>query len=785
MSCTCKNRQKEEPQFNCPCDNFEHPLPLNIGAGLSGLPRQIAGFPEFRRAMLFALRQKEPLDSWRARKSDDLGVMLLEMWAYVCDVLSFYDKVIADEAYVRTARLRPSLRRLTALLGYLPRPAVAATVKLAALADGRLPVTLPAGTAFRSSSPPQVFELDADTAIDPLTSRWNILAPHPGVILSDNPSFLLIQAQANIEEDSLLLLIDKDNPGQTQALRVEKAGLIQGKDGRRYTKVEFTEQTHLAAGTPLNRLRLMMPAQSATLWTLSTAISGKSISLDGVYKEFTADDYVLIRKQKGEAYWCQVKEMKDEQKIIETDGFKSARIATKLTLDIDNAANSNRKVTTSYLDDEDRAIMRIHYGMIPAGTVVDEAKQTLSHSDPLEFEGRIEAPVNGQSPDRFFLTDKNFRGLNIEGSVDFVKGALRPGPNQDWDPELTLPVEVMGNVITASRGEAVRNEILGSGNANIPNQAFKLKKKPLTYLFAPTASNDQGIASTLRVYVNGIKWKEVSSFYGKTPEDEVYLIRQNDDGDSLATFGDGTRGRRLPTGANNVVAYYRYGAGQASPPAGSINQIETPVPGLSSIRNPIPAAGGADAEGPEQLRTHAPKSALILGRAVSMVDMEAVALAVPGVRSVQAEWRWHGSRQQAGVQIWYIGEDNIKDQVTKRLHDVTYLTTPITVEQAQVVAAELSLDIEIDPRYIEKNVLAEVRTTLTNAETGLLAPENVGIGKPMFRSRIFEAVLSVEGTVAVRGIFWNGASFTNFGKTPGAGRYFDFERGSLQLKQPD
>ena len=36
--------------------------------------------------------------------------MWLEMWAYVADVLGFYDERIANESYIRTAVRRPSLR---------------------------------------------------------------------------------------------------------------------------------------------------------------------------------------------------------------------------------------------------------------------------------------------------------------------------------------------------------------------------------------------------------------------------------------------------------------------------------------------------------------------------------------------------------------------------------------------------------------------------------------------------------------------------------------------------
>jgi hypothetical protein len=69
----------------CVCDCLVHPAPLAIGAGLPSLPRQIAGFAEFRRALLGAiprLAQRYPvLVDWRARDRQDFGIMLLECWA--------------------------------------------------------------------------------------------------------------------------------------------------------------------------------------------------------------------------------------------------------------------------------------------------------------------------------------------------------------------------------------------------------------------------------------------------------------------------------------------------------------------------------------------------------------------------------------------------------------------------------------------------------------------------------------------------------------------------------
>lgn len=320
---------------------------------------------------------------------------------------------------------------------------------------------------------------------------------------------------------------------------------------------------------------------------------------------------------------------------------------------------------------------------------------------------------------------------------------------------------------------------MGSGNASVANQTFKLKKKPLSYYSSPTANNDQSVKNSLTVYVNGILWKEVNSFFGKNENDQVYIVRQNDDGESLITFGDGIRGQRLPTGTDNIVCNYRFGAGAASPPAGSVSQISKPVKGLRSIKNLLPAYGGADPEEADKMRVYAPQSALVLGRVVSMKDMEALASSYPGVRAVQSEWRWDKNKQRASAHIFYIGDPGVRIGLSQRIRSVADPSTPITIETAIPKPLFLLLNIKIDPRYLEEEVIGSLRQYLTNTDTGLLAPENIGMGRPLFRSRIFEEILDIEGIESVHNILIDGNSFSDPAIVPGTGCFFDIEQGSL------
>ncbi len=133
------------------------------------------------------------------------------------------------------------------------------------------------------------------------------------------------------------------------------------------------------------------------------------------------------------------------------------------------------------------------------------------------------------------------------------------------------------------------------------------------------------------------------------------------------------------------------------------------------------------------------------------------------------------------VQVWYIGEAGIEPTVEERLRNVSDPSTPIDVDRADGQETKLSLDVEIDERLWDDDVLASLRKALMDKKTGLLAPERIGIGKPLFRSRIFKAVLSVNGVTAISGIHWKGDPFASFAKKSDAGKYFDLEKGSLVL----
>ena len=96
----------------------------------------------------------------------------------------------------------------------------------------------------------------------------------------------------------------------------------------------------------------------------------------------------------------------------------------------------------------------------------------------------------------------------------------------------------------------------------------------------------------LEVYVADVLWSQVDTFFNSGPNDRVYVVREDDAGDSSVQFGDGKTGARLPSGRQNVMVRFRVGTGARGPlkadaapkPMGRLKQIsEIAMPGPAVI----------------------------------------------------------------------------------------------------------------------------------------------------------------------------------------------------------
>src|SRR5258708_4971003 len=161
----------DAPSDTC-CGSPPQPLaaPTEVvnAPGLAAIAYRVGTFSPFRRAMLDRVRAANLLDpppnpfaQWLEGTPGDYQTMFIELWAYLADILTFYQERIANEAYIPTATQLSSLIRLAQLIGYRPKPGSAANALAALIVEkGKsavVPPAFPVGTRAAAGEPAATF----------------------------------------------------------------------------------------------------------------------------------------------------------------------------------------------------------------------------------------------------------------------------------------------------------------------------------------------------------------------------------------------------------------------------------------------------------------------------------------------------------------------------------------------------------------------------------------------------------------------------------------------------
>jgi hypothetical protein len=166
------------------CEGVEALTPLSTAnrPGLPALPYRVGTHATFLETMKARLASSDypKLAGLTTREADDPAIALLDAWATVADVLTFYQERVANEGYLRTATERRSVLELARLVGYQPRPGVASSVYLAYTLDDNFKeeTTIPKGARSQSVPGPGELPQSSETSEDlKARARWNNLRP--------------------------------------------------------------------------------------------------------------------------------------------------------------------------------------------------------------------------------------------------------------------------------------------------------------------------------------------------------------------------------------------------------------------------------------------------------------------------------------------------------------------------------------------------------------------------------------------------------------------------------
>lgn len=849
------------------CEGVEFLTPQAIynDAGLSALLFRIGTHGTFKESMLRGLSESEVLRLLTTRENDDHTIALIDAWATVLDVLTFYNERFINEGYLRTVVERLSLVELARHISYRPKPGVAASTWLAFSMDespgAPIEAIAPIGMKVQSipgqDEKPQIFETIEEIHAK---TKWNAIKPklsETQTLVKGSTQLYLQGTSTQLQIGDRLLIVGDERIETKGSERwdIRTIHSITTDEKRNHTLVTWREGLghELPYVNPAeNNVKVFVFRQRAALFgynapdvrIMSNDIksafatganpiqwkdfivanpSDKVIFLDAVYPKILTDSWLaLVKPDYDEIY--RVKEVtasaqtnfglssKSSRILLDTDENLSlfplretivlaqsellelakAPVLSPVfgnTIELDTAQPELRKGQFVMLKGQLLKQVQVtpRERFVKTGNTINVEIDsltffpggiTLQTGEILDI---LKAPINlSTGKIKWFVRYGNKEGFLEASPKDLIpyeppKTTNAPEPPTSLNKpeiiselcvieEMASPdkivlttalknvylrhtVEINANVALATHGET-KSEILGSGNGALGFQKFKLKQKPLTHIPSPTTAS--GYETTLEIRVNDIKWKESPTLFGKSPNDRTFVSRGEDDGTINVQFGDGTAGKRLPSGAENIRARYRVGIGlEGEVKAGQLSLLMTPQLGIKSVVNPLPATGADEPEAIENIRNNAPLTVLTLDRIVSVLDYENFANAYAGIGKARADLMWKGEDRIVHLTAASASEGAIEDSLKARLSNAIdnarHENFRVVINSFEKLLFNVIAKVKIHQDYLEDKVKTSVKEKLLAS----FDFNSRSFGQSVTPSEVIAVIQSVTGVVAV------------------------------------
>ncbi|HWJ72322.1 MAG TPA: putative baseplate assembly protein [Kaistia sp.] len=239
-----------------------------------------------------------------------------------------------------------------------------------------------------------------------------------------------------------------------------------------------------------------------------------------------------------------------------------------------------------------------------------------------------------------------------------------------------------------------------------------------------------------------------------------FVAEMEDGGRARLRFGNDERGKR-PDPETAFTATYRVGNGAAgNVGAETIAHVVSAAAGfVTSLRNPLPAAGGVDPEDVEVVRRDAPEAFRTQERAVTAADYAAAAERRPDVQRAAASFRWTGSWHTVFVTPDRFGGGDIDApyaaRLRRHLERFRMAGYDLDVTAPRYVPLDVELHVCVKPDYFRGDVRRAVEVALSsgvqpNGELGHFHPDRFSFGEPVYLSGVIAAAQTVEGVDSVR-----------------------------------
>jgi hypothetical protein len=286
----------------CTGKSITTPTLVSNCPGLSAIAYRAGTHSRFKETMLARLSSGKfkTLHNLGTRQDDDFSIALIDAWAMVADILTFYNERIASEAFLRTSVERQSVIGIGELTGYALNPGVSAdTFLVFDLADtqGSPPIVgIDSGTKVQSvpepGEQPQIFETQ-----DAITARpaWNAIKPrqtkrpNPG---GNAPITLRFSSnQTNIRAGDGIYYKNgaKDQFGVVSSVQMIRRSPVDEITEVRIQTLAGTQHASDTATEPNSGIPLGVIGQR---YATSTSVSEEKIQTDAAVQRFDLDNLI-------------------------------------------------------------------------------------------------------------------------------------------------------------------------------------------------------------------------------------------------------------------------------------------------------------------------------------------------------------------------------------------------------------------------------------------------------------------------------------------------------------
>jgi predicted phage baseplate assembly protein len=733
-------------------------------------------YASLRRVLLERLALIMP--AWTERHVPDLGVTLVELLAYAGDQLSYLQDAVATEAYLDTARLRVSVRRHARLVDYRMHDGCAARAFVCLEAGSTM--TLPAGD-FRFSAGSEVFEpvQAEDVTIHPAHNRislWTWGDQDCCLPVGATSATLRDSDPAGSDATARVLALQPGDVLVFEELLDPRTGLTADADPTHRQAVRLTSVQQ--GMDPLYQqpvLEVAWSDQDRLGFALCVSARGGADCADlevGVAR----GNAVLVEHGRSRT-WCG-----DPPESTTLPAPPPPERGCPCPPDFgcpDDAAAD----LPAYPPLHARVRLRLAHQPVtqrapypdPADVARGQAAQL--RGIPTRARARLGDLLRAAAEGQPRAGDDAAYLVTLFGAGTLAKVRLGDDPAAALRTLLARFDELLATKLDRVAGLARRawagyllqaadegweiGQSWGAAEGDALDPGRAVFRGPATAALSP---DPRAALPAVTVAVRGDEsnpWRPRGDLLASGPTDRDMVGEVDDDDVLTLRFGDGRTGAVPPPGSLLDIRYRVGNGAGGNVGAGAINQIRfctTRGADIKSVRNPVAAGGGVDAEPVPEVRLRAPIEAHDqLRRAITTDDYAALAGRLPGVQRAAADLRWSGSWYEVRVAVDALGGEPagawLLDQERAALHRYRRIGHDLVVAPATLVPLRLELCVQVEPDYITGHVRQAVLEVLgsgvlPDGRLGLFHLDNLTFGTPVRISRIVATVAAVPGVRA-------------------------------------